>query len=311
MQFWALIADSFRESKDRKIFWVMLILSVLVAAGMFCIAFEENKINFMFGAWVVETSYFTGITGLRNDRIAAILVDGIMDTVLGTIGILLSIVATASFFPTFLERGSIDVALSKPIPRWRLFLCRYAGGMVFVAVHATIFVGLTFLVAGIRWGTWLPGYLLSIPLMVLLFSYLYCISAATAVFTRSTVAAIMITMFAWVAIGTIQAMDDGFEIHPHWKENQKLHKGIKTARWIAPKTSDVVILAKKWSHAATSWITDAADADTEEDKAVMKAAEEIERKRAEMSPVLTIGSSLFFEAAIVLLAMFKFSRTDY
>ena len=53
MQFWALIVDSFRESRDRKIFWVMLGLSLLIAAAMSCISFEQGRVNFLFGAKVV------------------------------------------------------------------------------------------------------------------------------------------------------------------------------------------------------------------------------------------------------------------
>ena len=86
--------------------------------------------------------------------------------------------------------GSIDVVLSKPMTRWQVFLGKYAGSMVFVFVQACIFVLLTFVVIGIRWGCWIPGYLLTIPLVLLLFSYLYCVSVWVAVYFRSTVAAV-------------------------------------------------------------------------------------------------------------------------
>ena len=310
MQFWAVITDAFRESRDRKIFWVMILLSVLVAAGMFCFAFEPGKVNILFGMWVVETPQFTSLGVLRTDRIAAIVVDGIMDTILGGLGVLLSIIATASFFPTFLERGSIDVALSKPMQRWRLFLYRYLSGMVFVSVQAIVFVLLTFLVAGVRWKVWLPGYVLSIPLVVLLFSYLYCISSLVAVFTRSTVPAVLLTMFAWAGITGVQGLDDAFlYITPEWQENKQAFAAIHTARWVLPKTQDVTYFAKQWSKAANELMF--IKAEDVKDQETIEKTRDIEQSRRDLGPVKSIGSSLLFEAAIVLLAMLKFSRTDY
>jgi ABC-type transport system involved in multi-copper enzyme maturation permease subunit len=310
MQFWALIVDSFRESRDRKIFWVMLVLSVLVAAVMFCFSFEQGKVNVLFGMWVIETDYFTGITGIKTDVIAALVVDGIMDTALGGMGVLLSIIATASFFPTFLDRGAIDVVLCKPMPRWKLFLGRYVGGMVFMGVQATIFVVLTFLVVGLRWGVWLPGYLLAIPLVVLLFSYLYCISALVAVVTRSTVAAVLLTMLAWMAFTGVQSVDDLFTSkYPKWQENKLVYEGVHAARWIVPKTQDIIYLAKKWSRAANASVL--VHADNDDDREMVDWATKVEIARREMNPLAIIGSSLLFEAAIVLAAMWKFSRRDY
>lgn len=310
MQFWALIVDSFRESRDRKIFWVMLGFSVLIAAAMSCIGFEQGKVNLLFGLKTFETDYFTGATGIKTDVIAALVVDGIMDTALGGMGVLLSIIATASFFPTFLDRGAIDVVLSKPLPRWRLFLGRYVGGMVFIGVQATIFVALTFLVVGLRWGVWLPGYLLAIPLVVLLFSYLYCISALVAVLTRSTVAAVLLTMLAWMAFTGVQTVDDLFTVmFPEWRENRLVYEGVHTLRWIVPKTQDITYLAKRWSRAANASVF--VHTDNDDEREIVERATKIERARMAMNPFSLIGTSLLFEAAVVFLAMWKFTRKDY
>ena len=310
MQFWALIKDSFRESRDRKIYWVMLIMSVIIALGMACFSFEPGKVNILFGMWEIKTNHFTAMGNLRQDLIASIVVDGIMDTVLGGIGVLLSIVATASFFPTFLERGAVDVVLSKPIPRWKLFLFRYLGGMVFIGLQATIFVVLTFLVAGIRWGAWIPGYLLSIPLVILLFSYLYCISALVAVFTRSTVSAVMLTMLAWTGIAGVQSLDDAFTVtFPEWQNNRQAYVAVHCTRWILPKTQDITYFAKKWSKAANEMLF--VHVDSPEDEQLIRKVEESETARLKVGPWKSIGSSLLFEAMIVVLAMLKFNRTDY
>jgi hypothetical protein len=288
----------------------MLGLSVLVAAAMFCFSFEQGKVNVLFGMWVIETDKFTGVTGIKTDVIATLVVDGIMDTALGGMGVLLSIIATAGSFPTFLDRGAIDGILCKPMPRWKLFLGRYVGGMVFMGVQAAIFVVLTFLVVGLRWGVWLPGYLLAIPLVVLLFSYLYCISALVAVVTRSTVAAVLLTMLAWMAFTGVQTVDDLFTVmFPEWQENKMVYDAVHAARWIVPKTQDITYHAKKWSRAANASVL--MDADTDDEREMIERATKVERARLALNPLAIIASSLLFEAVIVFAAMWKFARADF
>jgi len=307
MQFWALVYDSFRESIDRKIFWVMLFISLAIAGSMFCVGFSPHKISIMFGTWEIETDSLTIAGELRKDIIAWIVVDGIMDTVLGWIGVILALIATAGFIPNLMSRGAIDVMLSKPIPRWKLFWGKYLGSMAFVGVHATIFIVLTFLVCGTRWGVWLPGYLLSIPLMVLLFSYLYCISALVAIQTRSSVAAVLVTLGAWVCIAGIQITDDRFASDPAWQHYQSAYTASRVVRWIVPKTEDITYKAKEWARAAapSSLIRD-----IDSDNAIDWASD-VERRRTAIPAAYTIGSSLAFEATMVLIAMWLFSRRDY
>ncbi len=309
MQVWALIVDSFRESLDRKIFWVLLLIELLVAAAMFCIGFEPGRIDVLFGLWTPQTDAFTSLSGLRTDRIAGLAVHFIMDLFLGWVGITLAIIATAGFFPTMLERGAVDVVLSKPISRPKLFLGRYMGSMVFVLLHATFFVGITFVIIGTRWRTWLPGYLLSIPLMVLLFSYIYCISAWAGVAYRSTVVAVIISLAAWACFFGIQTTGDLFETLPRWKESRAAYKAISTARWVIPKTQDITYLAARWSGASTSaGLVPEVDKDGQD---MVQRADQSERERMYMNPIHTIGTSLLFEAVIVALAMWRFSRQDY
>ncbi len=287
----------------------MLFISLAVAGAMFCFSFEPNKVSILFGTWELETDFLTVGGKLREDIIAWIVVDGIMDTILGWVGVILALIATAGFLPSLMQRGTIDVMLSKPIARWQLFLGKYLGSMAFVGVHATIFVGLTFLVCGLRWGVWLPGYLLSIPLMVLLFSYLYCISVLVAIPSRSTVAAVLVTLGAWVFFAGIQITDDQFSTNESWQQYDTAYTASRVVRWIVPKTADITYKAKQWARAAGSAdLVQQGGIDPDE---ATEWAEKIERKRSAIPAYYTIGSSLAFEAVVVLIAMWLFSRRDY
>jgi ABC-type transport system involved in multi-copper enzyme maturation permease subunit len=309
MQTWALIADTFRESLDRKIFWVMLLISLAVAAGMFCFSFEPNRINILFGTWTIETDLFTFGDKLRTDLIASLVVEWIADIVLGSVGIFLALIATAGFFPAMMERGAIEVVLSKPLPRWKLVLGKYVGSLTFMTVQASIFVILTFLVAGFRWNVWLPRYFLVIPLMILMFSYLYSVSTLVAVYTRSTIAVILLTIFAWITFTGVQSAGDYFEMYPELREYRSAYNGLRVARWVVPKTSDLTLLARKWTRSAAP--TDFISRHDEEDRKMIERAENAEQIRLATHPAMTIGTSLLFEAVVLAIAMWRFSRKDF
>ena len=140
MQFAALVVDCFREARDRKLFWVMTAISVMIAAGMACISFDEEGISVLFGFWKLKGAALSTANPQFNDLIGGILIYYIGDIYIGWIGIILALIATAGVFPSLLERGTIDVVLAKPMSRPMIFLGKYLGSMVFVAIQATIFV---------------------------------------------------------------------------------------------------------------------------------------------------------------------------
>ncbi|MFH1109380.1 MAG: ABC transporter permease [Planctomycetota bacterium] len=311
MQFWALIVDSFRESRDRKIFWVMLLIELLVLAAMACVGFSPGKVTILFGMWEVKTDYFTTGFAIRTDRIATIAVQFLMDVVVGWVGVTLALVATAGFFPSLVERGAVDILLAKPLSRAKLFLGKYVGSMVFVLLHAAFFIVFSCVIVGFRWHAWLPGYLWSIPLLVILFSYVYCVSAWAGIRFRSPVVAINISVAAWVFFAGIQATGDMFEAFPEWKENRLAYNSVLVARWCVPKTHDITYLAAKWSGAAVSTEMVPQAHVEEKDRSAVERAGRSELERMNINPFYTIGTSLGFEVIVVILAIWRFARSDY
>ena len=123
------------------------------------------------------------------------------------IAAILALISTASIFPDFLTGGAIDLYLSKPIGRGQLFLTKYVAGLLFVTLQVGVFSVAGFLVMGIRGHSWEPGLFLAIPIVVVFFSYLYGICALVGVMTRSTMAALLLTILAWFFIWTIDRAD--------------------------------------------------------------------------------------------------------
>ncbi|MBI4717769.1 MAG: ABC transporter permease [Planctomycetes bacterium] len=315
MQFWALIVDAFRESRDRKIFWVLVVMTFVIVACMLCIGFEQDRVTFLFGAWEVEGAYYSPLSAIGRSHIIGLAVYLLVPVFLGWIGVILMIVATANMFPNLMERGAVDVLLAKPLGRPRLFLYKYLAGMTFVLFQAALFVGSTFLVLGFRWRVWVPGYLLCIPLLVLLFSYLYCVSVLVAVRTRSAVAATLVTLFAWVLFAAPAIALDTYEQFPGMKQDNRMYRTLRTVARIMPKTRDIPYLAARWTNAGVSmdiFPRTVMEAGLDEEKrAQLERAREKEHDELAKNPAFSIGSSLLFEAAVVVCAMWMFNRRDF
>ena len=201
----------------------------------------------------------------------------------------------------------------QPISRMRFFLYKYVSSMVFVLFQATWFVVLTFLVMGFRWGVWRPGYLLSVPLLVLLFSYVFCVSVFVGVKTRSAMAAILVSIAAWAVFALVHQVPQIFDAYPTLKEHKTIYNTLRIISWIPPKTGDFDYLAARWANVGPSGdvFPSAMMSSSEKERDQMNRAREVEKRQLLNSPVLSIGSSLLFEGVVVLLAMWSFSRRDY
>lgn len=126
---------------------------------------------------------------------------------LGIIASILALVTTAGFFPSMVEAGSIEVHLSKPISRLRLFLTRYFAGLLFVAIQVGVFTTASFFVLGLRGGVWLPSVFLAIPIVVVFFSYLFSFCVLVGVWMRSTMPALLLTLLFWFSLYILNTGD--------------------------------------------------------------------------------------------------------
>ena len=123
------------------------------------------------------------------------------------IAAVLALISTASIFPDLMTGGSIDLYLSKPIGRVRLFFTKYVSGLLFVTLQVSVFAVGSFLVLGWRGHSWEPSLFLAIPIVVVFFSYLYGICALLGVMMRSTIAALLLTLLAWFFIFAVDYVD--------------------------------------------------------------------------------------------------------
>jgi ABC-type transport system involved in multi-copper enzyme maturation permease subunit len=204
-QTWTMLVDAYRELNTKKLFWISMMLSCLVVAAFAMIGNNERGLTIL--VWTVP------IEALSTDFLKPEALYKLTFVNLGIglwltwIATILALVSTSSMFPDFLAGGAIETTLCKPISRARLFLTKYVMGLLFVALQVGVFALASFLVIGIRGGAWEPGIFLAVPVVVLFFSYLFCVCALLGVLTRSTIASLLLTLLFWFFLFCLNSAD--------------------------------------------------------------------------------------------------------
>jgi ABC-type transport system involved in multi-copper enzyme maturation permease subunit len=216
----------------------------------------------------------------------------------GTLGLLLALVWTAGFVPTFLEPTAASVLLAKPVGRGRLLLAKYFGVLTFVAFQVLLFVGLTWLALGVRTDVWDTTYWWCIPLLVLQFAVFYSFSVLLGVVTRSTVACVFGSVLIWlVAWG----MNYGRVMARSVAESHSVPSSTlalaEAAYWIAPKPIDAGLILFNTLDAQHHF----------EKPEVFKLLESGQA----FSPQWSILSSLVITAVLLALSAYEFKAKDY
>lgn len=202
----ALLVDAYRDLSSRKLFWLTLGMSALVSGAFMAVGINERGFS-VFG-YEVPSLFNTALIP-RGTFFKYIFVQYAIPFWLGFLATILALIAVAGIVPDMIGGGSIDLYLSRPITRLRLFLTKYAFGLLFTACQVLVFSTVSFLVIGIRGGAWEPRIFLAVPLVTLFFSYLYCVCVLVGILTRSALAAMLLTTLFWGAL-YISHVTDGF-----------------------------------------------------------------------------------------------------
>ena len=198
----AIFLDAYRDLNSRKLFWLALALSLLGVLLVGSVGIDATGVSVL---WFHIDSQFVNTGFITPGTFYKIIFQNLgINVWLTWLAAILALISTASIVPELLASGSIDMMLSKPISRTRLFLTRWVTGLFFAAIQAAVFVIASFLVIGIRGGAWEPELFVAVPAVVVFFSYLYCFCALVGVLTRSTVASLLLTLVFWLGVFALQ-----------------------------------------------------------------------------------------------------------
>ena len=195
----ALLRDSYRELNAKRLFWVVLAITAL-GVGLFAsVGLSNGSLTVLTWTTPIRYPFITPATLYKQQ-----FVNWGVSVWLTWAASILALVSTAGIFPDLMAGGSIDLYLSKPISRPRLFATKVLGGLLFVALQVTVFCLGCFIVLRVRGGVWQPGLFVAVPLVVLMFSYLFAVCVLVGVVTRSTIAALLVTLLFWLALFGLQ-----------------------------------------------------------------------------------------------------------
>ncbi len=263
-----LVRDTFRQARANGIFWLMLGVSLIATVVCLTVATPglpprpdwdtperipaaearktdpkklegsgvdviDGEITLAFGAVRIPWQRY------REDAVFFLQVV-LLGWVADSGGILLALVWTAGFLPTFLEAGSASVLLAKPVPRWSLLAGKYLGVLVFVAFQATVFVGAVWLALAVRTGVWDASCFLALPLLLLHFAVFFSFSALLAVTTRSTIACVFGSLLFWLVCLGMNLGRHAAVTLPELQGASPLFSFlVEAGYWVLPKPADL------------------------------------------------------------------------
>lgn len=222
---------------------------------------------------------------------------GILSIILGSFGVLVSLVVCAGFIPDMLAKGSLDLVLARPIGRGRLLLYKYAGSLWFILLVALAMVGGSWLMLRIRTGYAAPGYLAAVPLVTLIFAVLFSVVTLFGVLVRSPGIATLMGLATWGFSSAVTRFHDNLaqagappDKFPGWVLDvlQVLYLAL-------PKTLRLELLGNHllMPHAGT------------------RQAQDIAEQVARVDWLLDMGTTGLFTCVVLGLAVWVFQRRDW
>jgi len=321
--FWTLLVDSLRLLRARALFWITLVISALAAVIYLSIGFTPTGVSMMFGMGKFDNPVLRAGTQAAELFYLGLFSKFIVGLWLSWVAIGLAIISCAPVFPDFMAEGSIGIPLSKPVSRLKLFLYKYIGSLLFVVLQVGLFCAIVFFAVRWRVGTWNPSVFWAVPLVTLVFSYLYSVVVLVAVKTRSVLPAILAGILIWFAswvgqkgeeiLYKVAYLDTPGDVISTG-ENDNVRQWHQRSVWLMaclPKTGETVNLMDR--HVVVGGKTGFSNSGFIKILMGMESTpeESVDQAIARHSTLYIIGTSLIFEAVMLGLAAWIFCRRDF
>ena len=219
-----------REAMARKVFIFFFAISALVLIGMALVFGSANTTT------IIQSFNSSGSDMMMSNVVKSL--ELLIVTPLAGLGLLLAIFSSSSFIPVMLEKGNIDLLLSKPVSRIQLLLGKYFGGILVVLFNIAFLILGVWLIISLKFSSWDASFLWTILTITFTFAVLYALIVLFGILTRSSIFGMMIAYFIYLILspllsGAINNMDLFIK--------SKFLKGIITGLYyILPKTSELM-----------------------------------------------------------------------
>lgn len=151
-------------------------------------------------------------------------------------GLFLAIFTTSSFIPNMLEKGNIDLLLSKPVSRGQIIWGKFFGGTFVVFINIAYLVIGIWLLIGIKFGIWDTQFLITIISITFTFAVLYAFMILIGILTRSSILAMMLSYLIFFVLSPVLAARESIFEYINSKVAEHLIDGLY---YILPNTSEL------------------------------------------------------------------------
>lgn len=230
----AVVDGTIRESMAKYTFLAFMLMSTLMLMLLTFAVNLDVVDGVLATARLFGQDIHLGGTSVSIDQ----LVTGFQTTVAGllfVVGLFLSIFATANLVPVMLEKGYVDLLLSKPLSRPALFLGRYLGALSVVGINLFYLVVGVWSIVGLKTGVWKPGVLKAGLIILLTYGVLLGFMMMVGVVTRSSSITIMLTYFLF-PVTLFLAFRSGLTVMLTRRVFVYLLDGLY---WVLPKIKEV------------------------------------------------------------------------
>ena len=194
-----IIQFTIREALARKAFLFFAGVTVLVLLGALLFI---SLIDFDTLMGLSQSAIADGSVG---EKINAIVLTIIINP-LASLGLLFAIFSSASFVPVLLEKGNIDLFLSKPVSRVQLLIGKYIGVVLYVFINIFILVFGVWLIISIKFGYWDASFLTLSVMITFAFAVLYALILFFGVITKSSILGMMVAYLIFLILSPLMLL---------------------------------------------------------------------------------------------------------
>ena len=224
---WIITWFTLKEAMARKVFiffFIISLLAILITGLVFALS---SNVNISAG-------------GMKNMPFEnpVTMIEMMIVSPLSSLCLLLAIFSSASFVPVMLEKGNIDLLLSKPVSRDQLLWGKFFGGILVVLINIVFLVLGVWLIISIKFSNWNFAFLNIIVTVTFTFAVLYSLMILFGVLTKSSTLGMMSTYFVFIILSPLLfAAKDKF----YGMISSSLVKTmIDISYYIIPKTSELL-----------------------------------------------------------------------
>lgn len=229
MIFLTLLFSTFKEAFEKKFVLIIFILITLV------ILLFLSFVNLDSVEGMKEMLMMSGEESYRDAivKFETTLINQFSFVVI----FCLLLVMTASFIPAMLEKGNIDLLLSKPISRKKIILGKFISVVFLAFIIISILISVIWLIISMKTGIWHFKFLYSIFWFTFIFAVLYSFELFIGLISQSTILSLLLSLFLLFPVTALLSIRESMVFN--FIKNDAIKFVFNFVYYILPKPWDV------------------------------------------------------------------------